>query len=376
MRLTLLQWLRDPLTGEALEAHPFVERADVASGEADIVEGLLVSRASGNLYAITGGVAVMLPGGLPADFCGRHRAGIEKTCQANGLRFTVASSAGFSFSQEWETHWKQKAVRTWGWTLAERVEQFCLETETPAEELRDKWILDAGCGSGQLSHAIAEQGPNVIALDLGTGVFFAERHRTSGQVHYVQGDLLCPPFARNSFDIIYSQGVLHHTPKTHDAFASVSQLVRPRGKFFVWLYHWPRTFVQGWFKRPIVEGMRGAISRLPLSLQHCCVQLYAGTLHARNVLFKRADAPAYPELLVEVFDTLTPMYRHHHTPYEVAEWFYRAGFNAPRLTHWDNPLGFGMMAERTPLPATPGMFYAATKAAAAQAEMERRGRAA
>jgi len=365
MRLSLLQWLRDPLSGEALDAHPFLERIDPASAETDIVEGLLISRGTGNLYAITGGVPVMLGGGLPTEFCARHQAAIEEVCQAQGLRFAVASTTGFSFSQEWETHWKEKAVRTWGWTLTERVEQFCLETETTPADLEGKWVLDAGCGSGQLSHAIAEQGPNVIALDLGTGVFYAERYRTAANVHYVQGDLMCPPFAAKVFDIIYSQGVLHHTPSTFAAFEKVSQLARPGGKFFLWLYHWPRTLVQGWFKRPIVEGMRAVISRLPLFLQRWCVQTYARTLHTRNVLFKRADAPAFPELLVEVFDTLTPTYRHHHTPYEVAEWFYRVGFGAPRLTHWDNPLGFGMMAERTPLPATPGMFYAQSKSAKA-----------
>ena len=43
------------------------------------------------------------------------------------------------------------------------------------------------------------------------------------------------------------------------------------------------------------------------------------------------------------------------------------GFSAARLTHWDNPLGFGMMAKRERLPATPGMFYAQTKLAAAKA---------
>lgn len=365
MRLVLLDWLRDPLSGETLDVHDFVERADPASGERDIVEGLLVS--SRQVYAITGGVPIMLPDGLPADFCARHADAIGQVCKPRGLRFEKAPAAAFSFSQEWETHWQEKATRTWGWTLAERIEQFHLETESSPGELAKGWILDAGCGSGQLTHALAEQGLNVIGVDLSTGVFLAERHRTSSRVHYVHGNLLMPPFAPSCFDLIYSQGVLHHTPDTYTAFYKVSELVRPGGKFFVWLYHWPRTFVQGWFKRPIVEAMRGVICRLPLALQSLCVQFYARTLHTRNVLFGRRDAPAFPELLVEVFDTLTPRYRHHHTPYEVAEWFYRLGFGAARLTHWDNPLGFGMVAKRDPLPATPGMFYAETKARMEQA---------
>jgi SAM-dependent methyltransferase/uncharacterized protein YbaR (Trm112 family) len=367
MRISLLKWLRDPLTGDLLDAHAFVERPDPATAETDIVEGLLVSKPSGNVYAIMGGVPVMLSSGLPTDFCVRHRGQIDELCQRLSLRYQEGSSAGFSFSQEWETHWQQKAVRTWGWTLAERIEQFYLETESTPDELKRSLVFDAGCGSGQLTHAIAEEGPTVIGLDLSTGVFVAERHRTSGQVHYVHGDLLCPPFSPECFDIIYSQGVLHHTPDTFAAFNKVSQLARPGGKFFLWLYHWPRTFVQGLFKRPIIEGARSVICRMPLWVQSCCVQIYARTLHTRNVLFRRSDAPAFPELLVEVYDTLTPRFRHHHTPYQVAEWFYQMGFSAARLTHWDNPLGFGMMAKRERLPATPGMFYAQTKLAAAKA---------
>ena len=45
--------------------------------------------------------------------------------------------------------------------------------------------------------------------------------------------------------------MLHHTLSTFTAFEKVSCLARPGGKFFLWLYHWPRTFVQGWIKRPI-----------------------------------------------------------------------------------------------------------------------------
>jgi SAM-dependent methyltransferase/uncharacterized protein YbaR (Trm112 family) len=355
----LLHWLRDPLTGESLSAEPFVERADPASGEVDIVEGLLRSARSANVYAISEGVPVMLPEGLPAEFCARHQQRIASL----GFPVRIAASTGFSFSEEWETHWKTKAVRTWGWSLRERIEQFYLETESTPDQMPGQWILDAGCGSGQLTHALAEEGPNMIGFDLGTGVYFAERHRTSPRVHYVRGDLNRPPFAAGAFDVIISNGVLHHTPDTLTAFRAVSQLVRRGGKFYVWLYYWPRTFMHRWVKRPILEAARAVICRLPVFLQHACVQVYARTLHARNRLVRHPEAPPLPELLVEVFDTLTPRYRHYHTPYEVAEWFHQTGFAAPHLTHWDNPLGFGMLAERTPLQATPGLHFGKQAAA-------------
>lgn len=355
MRLSLLDWLRDPLTGESLRAEPFLERVDPAGGAVDIVEGLLISIGSDNVYAITQGVPVMLPEGLPAEFYARHRQRLDGL--SSRLRFQVAPSTGFSFSEEWEAHWKRKAVRTWGWTLRERVEQFYLETECSREDLAGQWILDAGCGSGQLTHALAEDGPNVIGIDLGTGVYFAERHRTSPQVHYVRGDLNRPPFSAGAFAVVISNGVLHHTPDTSTAFRAVGELVRGGGKFYLWLYYWPRPFLRRWVKQPILEAARWVICRLPVFLQHACVQAYARTLHARNWLFPRPDAPPLPELIVQVFDTLTPRYRHYHTPVEVAQWFHQVGFGPPRLTHWDNPLGFGMVALRTPLASTPGSHF-------------------
>src|SRR5438477_9105810 len=119
MRLSLLDWLRDPVTGSTFDSHAFVERCDPCSGVADIVEGLLVAKTSGQAYAITDGVPVMLANGIPAAFVKRHREAIEKIHRDRSLAIAIAPATGFSFSQEWETHWHQKAVRTWGWTLAE-----------------------------------------------------------------------------------------------------------------------------------------------------------------------------------------------------------------------------------------------------------------
>jgi SAM-dependent methyltransferase/uncharacterized protein YbaR (Trm112 family) len=351
----LLNWLRCPQTGDPLEAVSFAARPDPAGGETDIVEGLLVARPAGHLYAITGGVPVLLADGLPPDFYAAHRARIDAHAAAAAPP-RVSAAASWSFSNQWEEHWRRNAARTWGWTAGERVEQFYLETETDPAAAAGRWLLDAGCGNGLLSHALAAGGLNVIALDLSVGVFYAERHRTSGRVHYVRGDLRRPPFAAGAFDLVVSNGVLHHTPNTLETFTTVGRLVRPGGKYYAWLYHWPRTFAQRWIKRPVFEVARAGISRLPSVLQRGLVHVYARAVHARNLAFRRPALP-FPELLVEVYDFLTPRYRSYHTPLQVGEWFYRNGFGAARLTHWDNPHGFGMMAERRPLAATPGVRY-------------------
>jgi ubiquinone/menaquinone biosynthesis C-methylase UbiE len=45
------------------------------------------------------------------------------------------------------------------------------------------------------------------------------------------------PFPAGSFDVVYSNGVLHHTPHIELAFAEAARVLRPGGNFYVILYH-------------------------------------------------------------------------------------------------------------------------------------------
>ena len=127
--------------------------------------------------------------------------------------------------------------------LAGRVECFFLDPiRIPRSELKGKLILDAGCGNGSQSVAYTELGCEVVAVDLSSGLErgqkFRRRHKNASpdKVHFVQADLRHPPFARSTFDVIHSAGVLHHTPNTRHTFTQLAPLLKPNGTFYVWLY--------------------------------------------------------------------------------------------------------------------------------------------
>jgi len=78
--------------------------------------------------------------------------------------------------------------------------------------------------------------------------------------HYIKSNLSVAdaenlPFAENSFDIVYSYGVLHHTPSTADAIQEVKRVLRPGGKARIMIYH-KYSFVgyMLWFRYALLAG--------------------------------------------------------------------------------------------------------------------------
>jgi SAM-dependent methyltransferase/uncharacterized protein YbaR (Trm112 family) len=99
-------------------------------------------------------------------------------------------------------------------------------------------VLDAGTGLGGDAARFARlSSAEVFGLDLSDGVAVAQRYFGGApRLHYVQGDILRPPFRPSSFDFISSDQVIHHTPDAPRAFRSLTNLLRPGGSLAVYVY--------------------------------------------------------------------------------------------------------------------------------------------
>ncbi len=76
------------------------------------------------------------------------------------------------------------------------------------------------------------------SLKLGQG--FAREHDL-GRVRFVQMNLFRPAFRRQTFHLVISNGVLHHTSDPRGGFESIARLVKPGGYILIGLYHhWGR----------------------------------------------------------------------------------------------------------------------------------------
>jgi trans-aconitate methyltransferase len=90
-------------------------------------------------------------------------------------------------------------------------------------------ILDVGCGTGQLTAEIAHSGATVIGLDK-SDEMLAEARKNYPALQFVLGDAAAFQFPE-PFDAVFSNAALHWVKDAEGAVRSISQALRPGGRF-------------------------------------------------------------------------------------------------------------------------------------------------
>jgi SAM-dependent methyltransferase len=101
-------------------------------------------------------------------------------------------------------------------------------------------VLEIGCGLGTDGAQFAEAGADYTGVDLTEAAVELARKRfqlfdLEGKFQTADAEDL--DFADESFDLVYSHGVLHHTPETEKAIREIHRVLRPGGRVVVMLYH-------------------------------------------------------------------------------------------------------------------------------------------
>jgi SAM-dependent methyltransferase len=126
-----------------------------------------------------------------------------------------------------------------------------------------KRLLEVGCGMGTDLLQFARGGANVTGVDLTPrSVETSRRHlELYDQIgDFALSDAEILPFAAESFDVVYSNGVLHHTPDTAGAVREIHRVLRPGGLARVMLYY--RHSWNYWFEIILHRGLlRGQLFR-------------------------------------------------------------------------------------------------------------------
>jgi ubiquinone/menaquinone biosynthesis C-methylase UbiE len=105
---------------------------------------------------------------------------------------------------------------------------------------KDLAVLEVGCGLGTDGAQFAKAGARYTGIDLTDAAVELAKRRFElfdlpGTFRVTDAERL--DFPDNSFDLVYSHGVLHHTPDTTAAIREIHRVLRPGGKAVVMLYH-------------------------------------------------------------------------------------------------------------------------------------------
>ena len=122
------------------------------------------------------------------------------------------------------------------------VRQDVLETMDLTEEdltlFNDKLVLDVGVGSGASSRLWSPYAKEFHGVDIGDGIYRAKNTLKNSTCNPIlsHADLHHLPYKDESFDVIVSNGVLHHTPNTKNALKSIYPKLKKGGIIIFYIY--------------------------------------------------------------------------------------------------------------------------------------------
>ena len=223
-------------------------------------------------------------------------------------------------------------------------------------------LLDAGCGAGMSGLELF--GPILSNIDyLGIDVSesvdtakerFAERGHTAA---FMQADVCNLPFPESSIDIIFSEGVLHHTDSTQHALFALAKLLRPGGRFLFYVYKLKgavREFTDDYIRdklqvMPPQEAWDAMepLTKLGIALGELDIEIDipqdielldipAGKINVQRLFYWHVAKMFYsPELSFDAmnhinYDWYAPRNAHRQSVHDVRKWCAKAGMEIER----------------------------------------------
>ena len=248
-------------------------------------------------------------------------------------RFVESDGYVQSFSLEWKIHQKTQLDNA---TSNVSELDFARKTGLKLTDLRGKMILDAGCGMGRFVDVAQKWGAEVVGVDLSYAVdsAYGNLGLRSG-VHIVQADILNLPFKMESFDVIYSIGVLHHTSDCKRAFLSLVPHLKKNGLLCVWVY-------SNYNKLHSLTSnlIRKLTVQIPKRILYClcfgAIPLYyiyriPVLGHLLRNLIPISMQKKWSWRVLDTFDWYSPRYQSKHRYPEVHAWFKQAGLTDMEL---------------------------------------------
>lgn len=271
---------------------------------------------------------------LRLDDTGAHTGERLLARRARGaLRFVDSDSYAQSFGREWNWFAQTQLDRP-GEGRTESRETFAAKTGWQPSDLEGKTVLDVGCGMGRFAEVASSWGANVLGVDLSAAVDAAQGN-LGGRPNaaFIQADVFDLPLREEAFDLIYSIGVLHHTPDTRKAFLRLPRLLKPGGRIVIWVYTSERRI--GYAASDLLRRLTTKMDEQRL-LRLCRVAGPLGAVYRTRpgrLLSPLLPVSHHPDpewRVLDTFDWYAPKYQWKHDWPEVEGWFREAGLEEIR----------------------------------------------
>jgi ubiquinone/menaquinone biosynthesis C-methylase UbiE len=99
-------------------------------------------------------------------------------------------------------------------------------------------VLDAGCGPGRFTYILSTFKPKKIyGIDLDkNNIRIAKKIFKNKNIKFSQGDALKIPHKNNTFDFVYSSGVVHHTQNMEKGIDELFRVCKDGGNIYLYAY--------------------------------------------------------------------------------------------------------------------------------------------
>lgn len=254
----------------------------------------------------------------------------------NGIpRFVASDDYASAFGYEWTRCARVQLDSATG--IPESRNKLQAAFTFPLDELSGKVVLDAGCGTGRFAEVALEEGAEVVCVDMSRAIDVAYANlRHFERAHFIQADLFSLPL-RSAFDVVFSLGVLHHTPDPPAVFARVASLLAPDGVISVRVYAaYNKAYIN------VTEFYRRFTKRMSRSLLfklcYLAIPLYylnkvpvLGPFVTRLLMPVSINPPTHMWRVCNTFDLYSPQYQFFYNHAQVNDWFLEAGLERIRV---------------------------------------------
>ena len=122
--------------------------------------------------------------------------------------------------------------------------------------LKDKTILEIGCGSGRFTEHIVKYAKHCVAVDMSSAIYFNVAKKENN-LTLIKADFT-KLISNKKFDIIICRGMLQHTPRPLQSIIKLYDFVKEDGKVFFDIYPLPKIgylHPKYFFWRPIIKKL-------------------------------------------------------------------------------------------------------------------------